>query len=339
MVRASTGRTEWVDYAKAIGIILVVYGHVARGLQHAGITINEALFSVIDSVIYSFHMPLFFFLSGLFFIHSLNNRGPMGTIGNKLETVFYPYVVWSLLQGVVEVAMAHYTNGDVTLREVSSVLWHPRAQFWFLYALFMIMVIASFIYYRVNAVWIGVLAFVFLLVYASSNQLPHEANLELIYQNFFFFAAGILFNTWRSSFMQERPFLIMSGLAFVVGQWLFHGYYHMNYEQKGLPLAALAIVSILFVAALAHELTRYRLKTLHAIGYASLAIYLMHVLIGSGVRVILQKLLHVEDYTVHLVIGCLAGIALPTMLFFYMEKRGMDFLFRLPRKRKLRAAA
>ncbi|MBC7755034.1 MAG: acyltransferase family protein [Bdellovibrio sp.] len=60
-------RTLWVDYAKALGIMLVVYGHVTRGLYNAQIPMNENLFKLIDSIIYSFHMPLFFFLSGLFF--------------------------------------------------------------------------------------------------------------------------------------------------------------------------------------------------------------------------------------------------------------------------------
>jgi fucose 4-O-acetylase-like acetyltransferase len=54
-------RDIWVDYAKGIGILLVVYGHVARGMANAGITINETLYQLADSMIYSFHMPLFFF--------------------------------------------------------------------------------------------------------------------------------------------------------------------------------------------------------------------------------------------------------------------------------------
>lgn len=60
-------RLDWIDKAKGIGIILVVYGHVARGIFNAGIPMNEKSFGIIDSVIYSFHMPLFFFLSGFFF--------------------------------------------------------------------------------------------------------------------------------------------------------------------------------------------------------------------------------------------------------------------------------
>jgi hypothetical protein len=60
-------REIWVDYSKAIGIVLVVYGHVAHGIYKASLPINKDVYLLIDSVIYSFHMPLFFFLSGLYF--------------------------------------------------------------------------------------------------------------------------------------------------------------------------------------------------------------------------------------------------------------------------------
>jgi uncharacterized membrane protein YcfT len=68
-------RDLWVDYAKAIGIILVVYGHVAHGLFKAGIWEGDTFYHLVDSVIYTFHMPLFFSLSGLFFKTTLLKEG------------------------------------------------------------------------------------------------------------------------------------------------------------------------------------------------------------------------------------------------------------------------
>lgn len=58
--RVHNMRYMWVDYAKAIGIILVVFGHVNRGLHSSGISVSNLFFAKIDSIIYSFHMPLFF---------------------------------------------------------------------------------------------------------------------------------------------------------------------------------------------------------------------------------------------------------------------------------------
>lgn len=44
-------RFDWVDYAKGIGIVLVVYGHIARGLYNSGI--------IPDSKVYFFWMHSF----------------------------------------------------------------------------------------------------------------------------------------------------------------------------------------------------------------------------------------------------------------------------------------
>ncbi|OQK17044.1 hypothetical protein AU255_03865 [Methyloprofundus sedimenti] len=43
---------DWVDYAKGIGIIIVVYGHVARGVFNARMIINkvDTIVSLFDLV-------------------------------------------------------------------------------------------------------------------------------------------------------------------------------------------------------------------------------------------------------------------------------------------------
>lgn len=50
-------RIEWIDMAKGYGVILVILGHF--GLEKLGYWI------------YSFHMPLFFFLAGYVFKEKL----------------------------------------------------------------------------------------------------------------------------------------------------------------------------------------------------------------------------------------------------------------------------
>ena len=50
-------RVDYLDYAKGIAIILVVLGHIFSGGN-------------IKTYIYSFHMPLFFIISGYLFNYS-----------------------------------------------------------------------------------------------------------------------------------------------------------------------------------------------------------------------------------------------------------------------------
>ncbi|WP_285168039.1 hypothetical protein, partial [Mycobacterium tuberculosis] len=45
-----------------------------------------------------------------------------------------------------EVLLSRYTNNPSSLGDVLSLFTHPRAQFWFLYALFMVFVLATLLY-------------------------------------------------------------------------------------------------------------------------------------------------------------------------------------------------
>lgn len=55
-------RIEWIDIAKALGIILVSFGHIRNGDGES--VWLPVLDSTIDAI-YLFHMPLFFILGGL----------------------------------------------------------------------------------------------------------------------------------------------------------------------------------------------------------------------------------------------------------------------------------
>ena len=57
-----TKRISYLDACKAIGMYLVYYGHFIEKLYYAGST---SIFSELK-LIYSFHVPLFFFLLGIF---------------------------------------------------------------------------------------------------------------------------------------------------------------------------------------------------------------------------------------------------------------------------------
>ena len=95
-------RTDWVDYGKGIGIILVVYAHLLSSGYNAQLNISEHFFLLSDSIVYSFHMPLFFFLAGLFVEQSYSKRGATKFLVNKVKYIAYPYLIWSFLQAGIE---------------------------------------------------------------------------------------------------------------------------------------------------------------------------------------------------------------------------------------------
>ena len=188
-------------------------------------------------------MPLFFFLSGLFF-DSLQKRGRGGLIINKVDTIVYPFIVWSLLQGLFEVVLSNYTNGQVTLTEVFSLLWMPRAQFWFLYALFLVFLVCTFLYAKADRRYFLPFVVLFGVLFVFQQ--------ELTINNMTRFILGIRCSSrWASGSTKLRLFPgtlhainRVFGALFIIGQYLFHITFGMNYTDGGLPVLALATISI-----------------------------------------------------------------------------------------------
>jgi len=75
-------RICWVDNARAIGILLVVLGHT-KGLE---ISFKE--------LIYSFHMPLFFFLSGFLLKENYLEVTFSSFILRNIQRLIVPYVIF-----------------------------------------------------------------------------------------------------------------------------------------------------------------------------------------------------------------------------------------------------
>lgn len=323
------------DYAKGIGIILVVYGHVARGVFNAGLPIDKDTYSLVDSVIYSFHMPLFFFISGCFFLKSLEKRGALNLARSKVGTILYPYAVWSLLQGLVEFTLASHTNGDVTMGQIFSLLWQPRAHFWFLYVLFGVFLLAALLYRRTTPPWTSMVLGLAVALYLTGwspadiyllNALPHW---------FVFFALGV-----SATFLPVRIDLPVNTLlplalaGFVISQWLFHDGLGLT-AGNGSPAytLTLALAGIAFVFVLGQSVANWNWTWLSYLGRHSLEIYLIHILAGSGARIGLQKILGITDAGVHLVVGTLFGIGVPLLVVLAIRCWSMGWLFSAPRIR------
>ncbi len=324
-------RNLWVDYAKAIGIILVVYGHVARGVFNAGLNIDRKLYELADSIIYSFHMPLFFFLSGLFFLKSREKRDSLSLLRNKIDTILYPYLIWSLLQGAVEIVLSRYANGHTTMSEVLSLAWHPRAQFWFLYVLFFVFVLALLVFRRSSVSWCAGVFIGSLFLYFFGSQIPGGFLSAILSNYFVYFALGVLAAFLLASAGGLTRWLIPSIALFILAQWFFQGELGLRHNS-GVPAVdlLLGVVGIGFVVVISHWLARFDVRWLAFLGRHSMTIYLVHILAGSGCRIVLQKVLGIDDVGVHLLVGTLGGLLLPLLFYWGCSRLGLGALFSVP---------
>jgi fucose 4-O-acetylase-like acetyltransferase len=132
---AGAERLGWLDTARGIGILLVVYAHVMRSLVLAGIMPDDPLTAMVDRVIYAFHMPLFFVLSGLF-ARTPRLGGRTRFVKDKLERIAYPYLLWSVIMVLAIGIAGGAANHRIEFSALASIGWEPIAHFWFLYVLF-----------------------------------------------------------------------------------------------------------------------------------------------------------------------------------------------------------
>lgn len=302
-----TARDNLWDYARGIGIILVVYGHVLRGLNASGIVPDMHWLMASDYAIYTFHMPLFFVLSGM-------NAGTGLTkpnfLKNKVLAIVYPYILWSVLQGLVQVILSGKTNTPLYFSDVvPGILWKPLGQFWFLYALFLCHI---FIYIttanreRVALFAVGSYA---ISLYFNFGIFSNALNF------FLFYAIGLLMATSLKCLVTHltKPLgiiLIIIGLGLAI----FLARQLGNYSAPwALPAALLGVFLILQISAILSRTNK--LKIIKLLGLASMPIYLMHILAGSGLRIILSNI-GIRNMWVHLVAGLLFGVFASLAIYY-----------------------
>ena len=135
-------RSNMVDIVKGIAIILVAYGHTAQGLVHRGWWDSSgAAFS--HTFIYSFHMPAFFFVAGLFVTGSIAKRGNKRFAVEKLKTILYPYVLFAIIGVALEPLIGRFKSGTHPFHwNLFLMSLADGEASWFLFVLFVCLMLA-----------------------------------------------------------------------------------------------------------------------------------------------------------------------------------------------------
>lgn len=187
-------RVEWVDLAKGITILLVLFGHAVQGIidsNNLTLDSNNSSLVIVKQLIYGFHMPLFFFLSALFtgFLY----RSYKVVIKQKFKRLLIPYFIWSLITATFMQLASRYTNTGLGLKNFLMSPIIPFSEYWFLYVLFVIYLIYALfgtIFKQKTKLIILVVSVILLIVEPFA---PNFWILIKICQNLFFFALGTYF--------------------------------------------------------------------------------------------------------------------------------------------------
>jgi peptidoglycan/LPS O-acetylase OafA/YrhL len=127
-------------------------------------------------------------------------------------------------------------------------------------------------------------------------------------------------------------FLFLIFLAFCITQYIFHIRLGLIYTDTGIFTFILALLGISFITLLSMQLAKMKITILETLGSLSMVIYLLHILSGSGARIILSKILHIQNWWIHITSGTIIGIFSPVIIYFIAKRCNINFLFSYPRK-------
>lgn len=273
---SSTQRSAVIDMCKGFGIVLVVYGHCLRGLVASGKIPETSWLNITDYVIYTFHMPLFFVLSGYFFRHPAGNDIRKFCKSKALGIVL-PYVLWSLVQGSIQVALASSgaTNGELGVDRLYSILWLPISPFWFLYALFFCNLVALATHRIPLALSISIATLFFLTSFWTLHYVVKDIAYGCVY---FLIGMAARKYAWQSLFPATPLRAIACWALFAASVWVC--FLCDVPDRLSLPAALLGILATLMTAAQLNcgSALSPLAQALALAGRCSMGIFVLHII-------------------------------------------------------------
>jgi fucose 4-O-acetylase-like acetyltransferase len=332
-------RMPWVDYLRGIAIILIIYRHGLIGIGRTGIPIPDYLVRA-NMIFYSFRMPLFFIISGIFISRSMEKTSVPKLLFNKFENLLYPYFIWAFIQVTLQIILIKYVNSDRGLIDYTYILYQPRVldQFWYLPALFNTTCIYILVKAKLKAsAWMQLI--VGLILYFVSPFFREISMISDWMEFYVFFAMGDIISKFFLDGSSKRFFNNPYTLALVLPVFFLVQLFYLQQPEEyyyngvlgSIEFLLIALIGCLSMFVLAFRLQYWNiLRFLRVIGYHSLYIYMMHVLVIAFVRIVLTNFLGVHQPLILLFCGIISGIILPIIFYNFMIRENIGwFLFSL----------
>ena len=195
-----------LDFFKGVAMLLVVCGHFILNNWSGALDKHPVYIWI-----YSFHMPLFFFISGYLISYSGKELSFI-TVKKKVEALLIPFILWSfLLYPFLSNANVYFSLGD---------FFNPSPKYWFVYLLFFY----SMAYYCCNEIyrrsylW-GVLIFVsFVILFVVGESFYHCELFSRGIQFYPIYIYGVLANKLeltKKGWLENTLFLSILFVLFV----------------------------------------------------------------------------------------------------------------------------
>lgn len=325
---------ENIYIAKGIGISLVVLGHYLPEK-------SPDYWKFINNLVYSFHMPLFFWISG-YLLSFVSPENYLSFVQKKATRLMIPFFSVAFLFFCLKLIPSLFIELEhpITFGSLSEILIRPVRSYmpllWFVYTLFIITLIYPILEWilkrRTSILWLCIaLSFLPMTSYFSLN---------LVFENLPYFACGALLSArldldeplGRQNSIKAVICLAVSVVVALAVIPLREAISSNNVLiQTVFPLlAGFSGVSACLICSvlLSQHASTKLISVLIQLGFFSMSIYLFHPLFESSVRVVANQILDVQGF-----FELKAGLAIAAGLIFplLIEKYGFR-KFALSRK-------
>lgn len=347
-------RWVWIDTDKGISILLVGFGHCLMIMQNHGLALaSYPMINYISVFLYGFRMPLFFIVSGIFISGGVKRKGLDGYISYRADTVLYPLLIWGFIEITFQLITARFTNNTVSPFNYLNLLIDARktGHFWYLNSLFFIAIIYAFFkaYVKLRP-WQQLLLGIglyFISSFIHINNLQ-AGSLTDICEFYLFFAIGDVISDLvlsETNFNRFASFKIFFPLlvVFLILQHRFADYnLHggadgINFVEHKMPFFFLleALVGCTISMNFSFLLQKYNaLRFLRVIGFHSLYIYCMQIIVMTLARVILVNGLKIFNVPVLVALIWSSGTIIPIVFYNFCMKYKMWWLFTFKRPKE-----
>lgn len=324
-------RIKWLDSARGLGIILVVIGHALGGLIDSKLGANQDVFRQLFFAIYTFHMPLFFLLSGLMVTKRLE-KGQGIFLRGLIPSIIWPYFLWSVIQFSIIYGLGSLVNrpAESYWPVILSLPWNTVSQFWFLYALFWMHILSVLLIPRLGREGFVLFA---LALKSLALILILPVPVKLVCNHLFFYAVGVwLMTAGLETLVIKRGLLVktlvLPGIALVVilATLVAAPRYGSDIMLLGagspeianlawrFPAMAASIFGVAAVVAIASLPRIADSRILLWLGRMTMPIFVLHVMFLAGTRIALMRFGLAVDPVLILGISVAAGLVGPLIV-------------------------
>lgn len=308
---------EWIDGAKGFAILLVIIGHCIDGYKDAELFKQYTfIFNSLHYFIYSFHMPLFFMISGYLFFYAYKNITIKKLI-EKLIDLAGVYFLFSAVQVCVQILFQGNINRKLSIEHIFMLPIYTVPPYWYLYVLVFLYLLT---YFFCNVNLRKLLFIASCIAFVSQFVLINAFELHNILYYWYFFVVGGYCYSLRLTIKNKANIII---LLLLIG-------YLMNVYCSGflLKFVNANILSVLSILAFTNFKLLKTNKILIICGKYSLPIYLIHCYFTAGTRIILNKL-NVDILLIYLILGITLSIAVPIVLYkFCYKSESLSWIFK-----------